>query len=1217
MAKKMSWRLIAALFFAGVMSAGAQSVPCASVCAMHSQPRVAGDWQAEKPVRIAAASPRNAMDLGSDLGQAPAEEQLGRMILLLEPSGEQKAALDSELEAQQTPGSCGYHKWLSAREFADKFAVSEADAGQVAAWLRSQGLTVAPLPAGRGWIEFSGTAAQVEQAFHAEVHEYAGPQGSRYVLSGDISVPQALAPVIHGLVSLDGALAAAVATKPEPVETDEAALAAMDSAQGAEAVTPRMMAQSLHLDALHNAGNLGAGETIAIPARSRIDVADVSAFQAAFGLAPNQPKEVSGDADGSSAGFNTDQPSAELAAEWAGAAAPKAQIVVVSAASTGATDGVDLALGAVIDRELAHTVVVNYSDCEAGISESHRAFYAALYRQAAAEGITLIAAAGDSGAAACHASGAANAVTAGLGVNAIAATPWNTSVGAAASAGGKLAAWSTAESAQDAYASGGGASSQYARPEWQTVTASALQGRLIPEIALPAGANLPESSGLAFCFADANGENTSGNGACTLMRSGGSGAAAAIFGGISALLEEKYGAQGNLAPRLYELSGQSGIFEDVTEGDARLACAAGSAGCDAAGRMGYTAGAGYDLATGLGSVNAQALVKAWPQATGTGATEIVLTYSPTQANDTYNPSAVITFTATVASKTSGATPTGTVSFTDSTSGAALAGSPVQLSSAGTATLAVSSGLSIGGNNIVASYSGYSTYAANSAQPVVITLEPSSTTVTVTPSTTTPASGANFTVTAALTVGSPVAGAATPAGEVTLNLDGKATGAATLTTSGGQTSASFTVAAPSSAGAHTLQAVYAGNTDYDASTSNPVTLTVAKGAVTITLTAAPATMSPGIPEAFTAVLAAASGSTGGTSITGTVSFYDGNTLLGTATVTSYAATLSSVALDTTKSHLITAVYSGDTNWAAVTSAPLSLLSAQLPDTVTLTAMPTAAGPGQAITFTATVTPVSAPAANYEQNPTGKVTFYIGTTVIGSATLAAAVGNSSTATFTSANLPAGSDVVAAVYAGDSYFAIGTSNTVTVTVQDFSVAPAPSNPSNLTIMKGQSGTASFIVSGLGGFGNQIQVTCNVPPPADMTCSATPVQVTPTSTVTFTIQTYTTGGPSSTTTTSRRGAGPGPWMKAAGGFALAFVVVLAPIGRRARTLRRWMALVLLLAGLCGAGMGCGSSSNSNTSGDGTPLGVATITITATAYVDQATVSHSVYLNVNVVPGS
>jgi hypothetical protein len=214
-----------------------------------------------------------------------------------------------------------------------------------------------------------------------------------------------------------------------------------------------------------------------------------------------------------------------------------------------------------------------------------------------------------------------------------------------------------------------------------------------------------------------------------------------------------------------------------------------------------------------------------------------------------------------------------------------------------------------------------------------------------------------------------------------------------------------------------------------------------------------------------------------------------------------------------------------------------------------------------------------------------------------------------------LPGGQNVLTAVYVGDLYFAPGTSNPVTIDVQDFSITPSPGNPpNNLTIVKGTSGSASFVVTGLGGYNNQIQVVCAVPTQDDMTCAVSPQQVTPTATVTFTVQTYAAGG---TTTADNH---PAPWYpRAAGGTALAVLVFFVlPMGRRARIFtertRRILVVLLLLAGLGGAGIGCNSSTTvpQNT---GTPLGVATLNITATAYIDNTVVNRRTYLTVNVIP--
>jgi hypothetical protein len=1138
-------------------------------------------------------------------------------MLLLEPSPAQRQALDAELQNQQTSASPEYHHWLTPSAFADRYANSASDVAAVVAWLQAQGLQVAPLPVSRGWIEFSGTAAQIEPAFHTQIHSVVTPAGTRMVLAQSVAVPAALRPLIHGLASLDGAVSTAALTTPQPVAASPATLAAESSVAHAEALTPQLVAQLLHLDALHAAGTRGSAETIAIAARSNVQPQDVAAFRSTFSL-PARPVSVV--LNGSDPGLTGDQAEAVLTASWAGAAAPDAQIVVVSAATTSATDGLDLSLAAIVDQSLAHTALVGYSACEAALSESHQAFYAALYRQAAAEGIAVIVAAGDSGSAACHAAGTDAAVTTGYAVNALASTPWNTAVGASAfsatgsaSGASALAGWSPLSSADAAYAGGGGSSTLYTAPVWQplpwqnTATASGGNSRLVPDVALPTALDAGVSRGLAFCLSGS--APASG---CNIVRSGGSSAAAALFAGIAALVAEKNGPQGNLAPNLYALSRQAGVFDDVQQGSARLACAAGTPGCGASGQIGYSAAPGYDLATGLGSVNAQKLLSAWaaPQANGAGAVSVTMT----TVTQTINPSGSVDLAANVTSQTGGPAPTGTVIFFDQSNSAGV--TTVALvpgtGETSTASATVTGVLIQGGHPIQANYSGDSVYAATNSLPVVINVDKSATTLVVTPATLTPAAGSTLTVTATISASNP--GASAPSGTVNFTLDGISQGYGKVI-QGTPSTSSVSMAVPS-AGSHTIQGIYSGDVNYDNATANGVTIVVSKGATVTALTVTPSILTPGIPETLTVTISPLSAASGTTySITGTVNFYDGATLLGTSVVSANGASLANATLSSATTHLITAVYSGDTSWATSTSNPVTLAAVLLADKVTLTVNPAATAPGQVVTLIATVTPATAPATTTEQNPTGTVIFYNGNTILGSATLTPSLFNTSTATILNATLPAGLDVLTAVYVGDLFYATGTSNTVTISVEDFSILPSPTNPpTNLNIIKGSSGSASFIVTGLGGFNNLIQVVCAVPTQDDMTCIASPQQVTPPGTVTFTVQTYASGG-----TTASRDHAP-LWPRAAGGTALAALFCfLLPIGRKARILtgkgtRRFVALLLLLVSLGAAGVGCGNSVTLP-SNSGTPLGVATLTITAASYVNNTVVSHSVYLTVNVLP--
>jgi hypothetical protein len=449
--------------------------------------------------------------------------------------------------------------------------------------------------------------------------------------------------------------------------------------------------------------------------------------------------------------------------------------------------------------------------------------------------------------------------------------------------------------------------------------------------------------------------------------------------------------------------------------------------------------------------------------------------------------------------------------------------------------------------------------------------------------------------------------------------------ASLEVGTGETStATITVTGALSKGSHQVVANYSGDANYAPANSQAVTVTVNKGATVTTVTATPPALAPSAPETLTATIAPSMAASGTMyTFTGTVNFYDnGTTLLGTAAVASSLATLSGVPLANNVSHSITALYSGDVNWLTSISTPLALAATTLPDSVVLTSNAAAAAPGQALVLTVTVTPASTPALGAEQNPTGNVVFYDGTVIIGNAPLVAdPLDDGSVATLTTETLPGGQDVIYASYPGDRYYDAELSNLLTLAVEDFTIAPAATNPpTNLNIVQGSSGSAAFVIAGLGGFNNAIQVVCAVPSQDQMTCSTSPQQITPPGTAGFVIQTFSPGQQGTTETAGNRK--PPVWPRAAGGTALAVLgCLLMPFGRRARILTRRstpriMIFLLLLAGLGGAGIGCSSVTGVNSTG--TPLGVATLKITASANVDNAVVSHSVYLTVNVLaPGA
>ena len=377
--------------------------------------------------------------------------------------------------------------------------------------------------------------------------------------------------------------------------------------------------------------------------------------------------------------------------------------------------------------------------------------------------------------------------------------------------------------------------------------------------------------------------------------------------------------------------------------------------------------------------------------------------SSTALTSSVNPSAYgapVTFTATVTGASG--TPTGNVTFKDGTTtlgSAALNGS-------GQTTLSVSS-LSVGGHSITAIYGGDTNNLGSTSPVLTQTVTTNSSSTSVASSVNPSAPGQSVTFTATVT-GSGV----TPTGSVTFK-DGMTTlGTGTLN-AGGQTTFSTNTLA---AGNHSITATYGGDGNYAGGTSSVLTQTVNQSSSSSTSLASSANPSGyGTPVTFTATVAGAGGTP-----TGTVTFKDGTTTLGTGTLNGAAQATLQVNALAVGSHSITAVYGGDTNFPTSTSAVLTQTVSQSQGaTVGLTSSANPSVTGQPVTFTAAVTGSGG-------TPTGNVTFKDAGAVLGTVALVA-----SSAALTTSSLTAGGHSITAIYNGDSNFAAATSPTLTQSV------------------------------------------------------------------------------------------------------------------------------------------------------------------------------------------
>jgi pro-kumamolisin-like protein/all-beta uncharacterized protein len=549
-----------------------------------------------------------------DAGIAAAGTRMDRMILLLQPDPTQQAALEALLAAQQNPQSPEYQHWLTPEDFGQRFGVADSDLAQLVAWLNAQGFQVEPAAASRRQIVFSGTAGQVQAAFHTEIHIY-NVGGQRHIANAqDPSIPEAFAQVVAGVVSLHDFQSKPMHQRVAP----QSSVSPEFTSGGSHYLAPADFATVYDVAALYSQSIDGTGQSVAVAGRSNLNLTDAQTFRSQFGLAANSPNIV---LNGTNPGIvsTAEQTEATLDVEWSGATAPKASIQFVVSASTNTSDGITLSSQYIVNQNLAPVISLSFGSCEAALGTSGNQFWNSLWQQAAAQGMTVLVAAGDSGAAGCD-DPSSNTATGGASVNGLCSSPYSTCVGGTqfsdtanpsaywsasntSTLGSALsyipeAVWNqsgTTSGGSELWAGSGGVSQVYPKPAWQTGPGVPADGhRDVPDVSL----NASTHDGYLIVM---NGQ---------LYVVGGTSAPTPSLAGLMAMNAQKAGTRlGNANPALYALavkqaSAGAAVFHDVTTGNNSVP-----------GQTGFNAGPGYDLATGLGSVDATLMVNHWGDVT--------------------------------------------------------------------------------------------------------------------------------------------------------------------------------------------------------------------------------------------------------------------------------------------------------------------------------------------------------------------------------------------------------------------------------------------------------------------------------------------------------------------------------------------------------------------------------------------------------------------------
>jgi hypothetical protein len=1050
------------------------------------------------------------------------------------------------------------------------------------------------------------------------MHKFVVKGEEHWANASDPQIPAALTPVVAGFASLNNFPRTPrhrrLGTFSRSKATGEVRPLFTYPYNGGYLLTvgPGDFATIYNVAPLWTAGIDGTGQTIAIVSDSNINTQDVVDFRTMFGLQPvnNLPQII---LNGPDPGINSDETEADLDVQWAGAVAKGATIDLVVSEGTETTAGVDLSALYIIDNNLAPVMSESYGACEAALGNSGNAFYSTLWEQGAAQGITIVQAAGDFGSAGCDDPTTEVAAQYGQAVGGNASTPFNVAVGgtdfnegsgsnwqqywnysasgsvypsaksyipettwndSCATAGVTGCASGVASDGTDLVAGSGGPSNcvtgtwpactgAYGKPPWQSGTGVPNDSaRDIPDVSLFAGDGL-NSSFYVFCEMDANTDSTT---SCDLTAPylnfqgvGGTSGSAQAFGGIMALVNQKTGQrQGNANYVLYPLAAKTGascasnsvmapnastsscIFYDVQSVNNSVACYAGSLNCGNQSASGYgilvyTSGTtttpawvntqGYDLATGLGTVNAANLVNNWTSVSFQS-TSTTLTITPptgyTLTNIPHGHPVGLAINVTPASAT------GDVSLKGGPNNSNLGIGFATLSSG---AFSGSTVLLPGGTyGVTAHYAGNGTYGASDSNQVPVTVTPETSQTFVALLTFDPFTGqetsSNATsavygtlyllrvdVTSSLSPpqlcydSSGIPAYQCPTGQVTVTDNGQAPvdqglpsgtpGALTLNSQGTAEDQFIQF----HAGTHAVVATYDGDTSYNGSTSATDTITITQAATSIGVTASATTVASGAPVTLTATVSTTSY---GFAPTGAVQFLNSGVPIGTGTPTGVNGSFSSYAMLTatlttsfTSNATITAQYQADLNYSASVSAPLTV------------------------------------------------------------------------------------------------------TISSGTPDFSLAATP-NP--FTVSRGVPGTTTIGLSAINGFTGTVSFTCQTPAAMLATCSFVPTSTTPGNTTTLTVNT--------TAPSTVIGPFNSPrWLvPIAGAIFAAFFLLLIPTRRRRLKLAFGsLFLVLLAAALvaCGGSGGGGST----TTNPGTPTGNYTVTVTGTS----GSLSHPLLVTVNV----
>ena len=435
---------IALLTFAGGTARAQSQAPKQG----HSvRPMINGRIDGHDRVRL-RGNTRSEANAENDRGRLADTEVLDHMMLVLQRAPEQELALEQTIASLHDRKSPNYHQWMTAQQFGQQYGLAQEDLQAVQNWLESEGFTVNVVYTNGMFIDFTGTAGQVRQAFGTEIHRLSVNGVSHIANMSDPMIPAALAPAVAGVASLHD-------FKPQKMFRHLASRSGAkftfgpscgfltgfrDETTNCEAVMPADLATIYNINPAFAKGYTGKGQTILIiEDEDMYSPADWATFRKMSGLSrpypygtlvQTHPAPPAGANNCSDPGDLNDTTDDEVAIdmEWASAAAPNAAINVAVCDDTRTTFGGLIAMENAFNNPNPPAIVsMSYGESESQSGAAMNLAFNNTYQQGVAMGISIFVSSGDEGAASSNANGADS--TRGITVSGWTSSPYDISVG--------------------------------------------------------------------------------------------------------------------------------------------------------------------------------------------------------------------------------------------------------------------------------------------------------------------------------------------------------------------------------------------------------------------------------------------------------------------------------------------------------------------------------------------------------------------------------------------------------------------------------------------------------------------------------------------------------------------------------------------------------------------------------------------------------------------